>query len=329
MTTETPASALPRYTVMPYKPDGGYTIPGMMMLISSLVLAGGLLGFVAHGVSNYFYLIVLFPVLIGLALGGIGICMTRKGRIRNPWIGGLAGFLGGVLAMSMMHYFDYLEFKTRTATFPPALRELAQLPPDEREQFLKPNLSPAERTEALQAIRAAGVQSMLDFMNFQAELGVELKKTGSHSKGLNLGYYGSYIYWLIEIFIVAGVTLAMIRASAAKPYCAHCDQWKREKILGSLGNQPAAAAAAIRTGDLAAIAALNPTPTESSTRVTLACCDNCVGQGPLDLKLDQITIDNKGNRQAKELAHITYPPEALPHLAALFANTPAPSTPPA
>src|SRR5918999_1394985 len=98
-----PSSPAPRFNVAQYRPAGGFTSAGVMMLVGALLVAGGVLGFVVHLVSQAFYLIILFPVLIGVALGWIGVRMVKQGRVRSPLLGGVAGLLGGVLAMFMVH----------------------------------------------------------------------------------------------------------------------------------------------------------------------------------------------------------------------------------
>src|SRR5882724_503557 len=84
------------FSTVLYKPDGGYTIGGLLMLISTLAGVGAVLGYITHIVSQWFYLILLFPALIGLGIGLLGVRKVHAGRVRNPWLGGLAGFLAGI-----------------------------------------------------------------------------------------------------------------------------------------------------------------------------------------------------------------------------------------
>lgn len=311
-----------KYNIKPYQPDGGFEIPGVMMLLSALAIAGAALGFLAHWASNYFYLIILFPLLIGFVLGTIGMRMVRQGRVRNPWMGGLAGFAGGILAMFMMHYFDYQEFKSNIATLPPHVKEIARLPLELQRASLKEGLTSQEAKEAMLVLQAANVRNMLDYMNYAAQQGVELKSTSGSSKtrGMNLGFVGSYIYWVIEVLIVAGMTYALVRSSAAEPYCAKCGKWKQAKVLGTMGGNVEALVAAAKTGDLRAVGAAKGTDPTGPLQVTAACCDGCVGDGAVDVKLELLSVDAHGKEQKKQVAHLTYPAEALPKWAALFVS---------
>jgi hypothetical protein len=315
-----PAAPLPKFSVSEYRPDGGYSVAGVAMLVSAMVLIGALLGFLAHWVSQYFYLIILFPALIGLGLGIVGQKMVKSGRVRSPLIGGLAGFLGGVFAMFMMHYFDYESMKSAIANLPPQVREIAQLPPAERAQRLSPDLTASERADAMEVLKLASVNNMLDYMNLEAERGVQLKGHASSSgDGINLGFYGSYIYWGIEVLIVAFITFAMVKGAAQEPYCAACDRWKNVSHLGYFASDPATASQAVRSGDLNAMRQANATFKSTPLRVSAATCVNCPpGQGAVDLNLESITLDNKGKEQKQTVAHATYPAEAMPYLTSLF-----------
>jgi hypothetical protein len=178
--TNLPAGAgqLPRFQVSDYHPDGGVSAAGVAMLVSALVLIGAAMGFVAHWISQYFWLILLFPVGIGLILGFVGQRMVKSGRIRNPAVGGLAGFLGGALAMSLMHYFDYESFRKQLARVDPQLLQIARLRPEQRQRLIRDDLSEHNR-RALEALFEAGqVKNFFDYMDMEARFGVELKKTG-------------------------------------------------------------------------------------------------------------------------------------------------------
>src|SRR5438477_9459746 len=94
--TTPPPATLPTFPTTPYTPDNGYTLGGLLMLIAALATIGAILGYLAHLIAHYFYFIILFPALIGFVIGAIGIRMVTIGRIRNPWLGGLAGVFAGI-----------------------------------------------------------------------------------------------------------------------------------------------------------------------------------------------------------------------------------------
>lgn len=296
-----------------------------MMLVGALVVTGAILGFVAHFVAQAFYLILVFPFLIGLGLGAVGVRMVSAGRVRNPWIGGLAGFLGGALAMFMMHYFDQQKFRDQAMESQPGFAAVVEMSPQEREQLMG-DLEPADREMVLREIRAA--ESVWGYLDLQAHYGVTIGKPGrSGESGMNLGYYGSYIYWLVELLLVAGITYGMVYGATKEPFCADCEQWKRAKVLGFFGAEPQLATAAVESGDVSKMKQISPTQEITDVRLTAHACDGCVDKGEADLKLELLTTDKDGKLQTKTLSHVTYPAAALPHLVTMFQQSPPPPAP--
>jgi hypothetical protein len=320
MTESSVAATHPVYPVRPYRPDRISPTGGMLMLLAAMVIAGGILGFVVHIVRQYFYLILIFPVLIGLFMGAVGVRMVHMGRIRNPWVAGLAAFFGGVAAMTLMHHFDYEKLQKQLASVPPEMKTLAAMTSQQRQTALaSSDLTSAERRELEEEfLPMLRIGNFVDYLNYRAHVGVSLKKAGRSGGGMNLGYYGTWIYWVIELLIVAGITLAMVSSSAAEPFCAPCDKWKEPRKLGFLGNDPAAATRAINSGDLNAIQASNAGQIGTPLQVSAACCGNCGDAGEIDVKLQHVTLDKEGKLQEKTLTHVTYPATALPALETIF-----------
>ena len=157
--------------------------------------------------------------------------LVKFANLRNPLLGGLAGFVGGVAAMTMMHYFDYQSFRGEVDQRAPDIRDVARLPASERETEYPQFENPAGARELAEAYA-----SFPGFMNFSARQGVEIKSTrgsSSSSKPLNLGFVGSYIYWAVELLIVAGITFAksqMINIARMRQIAA-----KKKKLAGSGG----------------------------------------------------------------------------------------------
>ena len=249
--------------------------------------------------------------------------MVKAGRVRNPLVGGLAGFLGGALAMFMMHQFDQQKFRKEAMNAEPEFAQLINMSSAERQEVLAEVDDPVERQDLARALRAT--DSVLGYLDLQAHYGVTIGKPGrGNDKGINLGYYGSYVYWIVELLIVAGVTYGMVYGATKEPYCVDCDQWKNPKVLGFFGAEPALASAAVESGDLSKIRQTNPTPEITNVRLTAHACDGCVDKGEADLKLELLTTDKEGKLQTKTLSHVTYPASALPHLVTLFQQSPPP-----
>ena len=222
-----------------------------------------------------------------------------------------------------MHQFDQQKFRKEAMTEQPGFAQLVSLSSEERQQILG-DVDPVQREDMLRVLRAA--DSVPGYLDLQAHYGVTIGKPGrTGDKGMNLGYYGSYIYWLVELLVVAGVTYGMVYGATKEPFCAGCEQWKRPKVLGFFGTEPTMAAAAVESGDLSKVRQSNPTQEITNVRLTAHACDGCVDKGEADLKLELLTTNKEGKLEAKTLSHVTYPAAALPHLVTLFQQSPPPA----
>ncbi len=300
-----------RVQVVPYRSDGQYDLSGAIMLISAMALAGGLVGFAAHYIEQVFWLIVLFPILIGGGLGLVGTYMVKRAHLRNPMIGALAGLLGGLIAMGTMHYFGFEQYRAEMKANPDII-ELQKLQPADLEQVIAESKEPAKFRAAM-----AGISSFAGYMDFMAINGVEISNHGS--KAMNLGYYGSYIYWVVEVLIVMGLAVAILRGECSNPYCTACREWKKQSTLGGFYGTSADAGKALAEGDVAALQACGPTPELTTLVLHDSTCPACGGQkSSSDFKLVQVTAQKNGKSSQSTVKYISWPAEGAAAVRGLF-----------
>lgn len=298
------ASPLPsiRFPVQPYQPDGGFSGAGAALVIGLSLLSGAVLGFAASFISQFIYLIFVFPVAIGLGLGFAGSFGINLGKVRNPAVCGLIGFVGGCVAMVSIHYFDY----QRALDDPQTPREFV----------------------------SRGFSGYVDKM---AEVGVTVTfgRGGNKGGGINLGYVGSYIYWIVEILVVAGIAFAIMNSSAAEPFCTRCNSWKTENAAGTLSVPPGTVVEILGSGEIGRLAEQPAVPIEGTVNVKIARCHTCGPEVPIDVKVEHVTKNSKGNDETNVLTHLSYPGEVTEVFDAVFfhlqinaaANAEAPSKP--
>lgn len=289
-----PPPSFPRFETMPYRPDGGFSPAGSAFMVCAAVVSGLILGLIASVIGQWFYLVLVFPVAIGIGMGAVCVFAIQFGKVRSPMVAGLAGFLGGCMAMFTMHYGDYQRF----------LGEFEQQFPGIRQRM-----------------------TFVDFMDLQATQGVTIGKAtaGNKDRGMNLGYTGSLIYWLVEALIVAGIAFAMARSSAAEPFCRQCRDWKEARTLGGVSIVPETATQALNAGDLSVLYhhLQKPDGTAPTCVFQAAVCKDCGASATVDVKVSTATQNDKGEVQLAELAHVTYPGEALAVFEAVFAVVPS------
>jgi hypothetical protein len=319
-TSASAPSRLPTFAAGPYRPDGGFRTSGLILLFTTLLIVGAVLGVAAFFISKFVYLIVLFPVLIGLALGFSGIWAVKQGNIRNPLIGGLAGLVGGIAAMMVIHVAEYEDFKTTLAKVrPETLAEIRSMSPDERQEIIDKELDSEKREELKVFIQAATINGFAQFMDFSAHEGVSISNHGS--KGINLGYTGTYIYWAVEAGIVAIITLLILREVTAKPFCVACKLWKKPLLLTRFQGDINMATTSVNTGNAAAISRQPDSERGPIGILTAYYCPLCKDHGQTEIFLDSETLDAKGRKQTRSLAKSSYPQGALPTLATAFGKS--------
>lgn len=277
----------PRFEVQPYTPDGNFPPLGLALTLGGGLAAAVLVGFLASFIAQWFYLVILFPFLIGMALGGIGMAFIKVGKLRNPLLAGIAAGLSGVMAMGAMQYFNY----QRT-------------------------LDTAAKTLAVDRSELESQISFAQYIDLRAKEGVTISRAGHNKdKGMNLGYVGSYIYWLVEMTIVAGTAWAMMRKSAAAPFCVSCNSWKNERSLAML-TVPAEdmAVQAVQEGDVVSLLACAGPLQPVGLLLKTAVCPHCGAEGEVDITLERVTKNSKGQQQKTTVTRATYPGEVLSFL---------------
>jgi len=199
-----------------FQSDDGFSIKGLINLLISVALASLALGFAANWVAQFFYLIILFPLAMGFVLIVVGGLMVDLYKIRNRMICMLAGILGGLLTFSSMHYFEYLTFRSemdKDASWPFVVT-MSKLSLEELNEQLDEPMPRKELQEIRRVVKA--YEGFPAYLNFAAEKGVEI---GRMSSSFNLGFIGTWIYWLLEMGLISIFVGSILRDSADKPFC--------------------------------------------------------------------------------------------------------------
>jgi hypothetical protein len=291
-----------RFETTPFQPDGGWTPGGASRVFIAALVAGLGLGWLASLIGQWFYLIVIFPALLGGGVGLAGRWANQRAKVRNPPVAGVVGLVAGCTAMLFVHFFDYHRF----------LRHLDEVQPGMRAQWEDAGLN------------------FFTFMDAQAQQGVQIGRAGHGDKGMNLGYIGSWIYWGVEMLIVAGAACGILVASAREPFCTQCASWKKTRQLGRLRIPSDRAVQILTSGEIVQLAEHSFGHAAGPLVIRVAECPNCGTEAPVEVLVSEVTKNAKGQEKVKELARVTYPGEAVPVLDALAKPSPPvpPPTPP-
>jgi hypothetical protein len=284
-----------RLEAVPYEPDGGFPVYGLLVVFACIMVTAVGLGYAASWVRQWFYIILLFPFLIGVVLGVVGAIGIYIGNIRNLALATLAGLFGSCLAILAVHYFDYERF-------------LAQ-PVQEKVVPAKKGL-----VRVVQANHRD--TTFFEYLDDRARKGIPVHFRRIH---FNLGYIGSYIYWVVEVLIVSVLVVAIMRGCAADPFCGQCQSWKEKRALGTLTMAPETAVHIFTEGEVVRLADHDFPHGEGQIHITAWVCKDCGSEAPVDLKVDQVRKNAKNEEEVTELVYLTYPGKALPVLMSLFA----------
>lgn len=276
-----------RFVPLPYRAEGGCSLVRLPLFVAGVLLGGLFFGWLASTLGQVCYLILLFPLGVGMALAYVGGAAVRWARVRNPTLAAAVGLAGGTLAVLTMHQCDYQQTRRH-------LRAQSAAVPDVVRQRLGTD------------------DSLRGYLDAVARVGVTVCDRGD--TGFNLGYYGSWVYWGAELVVVAGLALFGTRAASVRPFCAGCGSWKGERVLGSL-RESDTVLPLMRRGDLAGLDG-GSAAGGRGVSLSAAACSRCGTEAPIDVRLERLAAVR--GRPTGELAYFSYPGEALSVLEQVF-----------
>lgn len=275
----------------PYQPSNKVTSTGLTWLLLSSVIGGVAIGGITHLISLLIYLIVLFPLGMGVAGSAVMILAIREGKVRNPAIATFFGVLTGLILYGSMHGAGYLQFKQSASEG--IRKELGAESGNQSNQIIDAFLQ--EQT---------GDKGFLGYIKYNAQQGVSIGRFGSEKT--NLGETGTWIYWLIEFAAIDIMIAAIAYYMAKNPFCENCDQWyKNQERLGSVNSQLSENFLNLLQNDQFAKAGKLLDPLQGvyapNLTVYLQCCPSCKFSD-LILTVNSTSTDSKGNLVEKQVA---------------------------
>ena len=188
-----------------------------------LLMGAWLTGVIVAIVGSFFYLVILFPVAMGFAGGGIVKAAIQTAKVRRTYQVVLMSLLVAATMYGTYHYGRYVALQVRmsiatASTFGEALSDHGL---DTGKTLL--NLALKEET---------GHDGFIGYMLFKAQDGLSIGKFYSSNR-LNLGFTFTWVYWLLEFGIILWIAASMGKREASIPVCEFCGtRIGREKHLG-------------------------------------------------------------------------------------------------
>ena len=239
-----------------YQTDGEFEVNQALSAMLAGCVVGACCGLVAAGIAyEWFSLIFVFPMLIGLGIGKAMCQIIWMTNTRNPWATATAALVASVMAIGTMHFTSYCLLSKDLADAHPedvqyALSVKQYEDAGEELPIMLQELMPTDE-EGKTYLAMLQMESFLDYMDVEAKAGIEIGKPGR--AGVNIGYQGTIIYWIIEFFIVAGTAVMLVWSAANRPFCNECDQWYNESQLGEFAFGAKRVATIIESGNIGSL----------------------------------------------------------------------------
>jgi hypothetical protein len=255
-------------------------------------LAAGIAVGIAEGLLDaWFSLLVLFPLLIGLAAGGLASWGVARFQLRAPVLALLLGAAGGGAGYVATHAVNYLQLRSIVED---AMRDSNPAGADLHAAF----------DEALR--EKTGASGFRGYLALSAEQGVSIKRMGTSDKGIGLTGTGAWIMWLCELLIAAATAAFIAFGRAREPFCEGCEQWFGPALhvaAGGDGSKPARREliAALDAGDVVRGAQVFATPPSAKGGFALlaSSCPRCQIDAHCTLK--QVVTAKRGQPRVTKL----------------------------
>jgi hypothetical protein len=199
-----------------YRSSGSIPFGGFIALILATIIGSLVIGGIVFAVSHLFYLIILFPLLMGAVGGSILLLVVKSSKVRSPIIAGLFGLLMGVGIIGVNHFLTY--YITDRNDF----RSLAV------EQY-GDDISQEELDSLMDEIliQETGSPGFIGDLKFNAQLGTTITRSSSSSE-VTLDERATWIYWGVELLIVMGIAAGMAMSAARQPFNEEAGEWYPE-----------------------------------------------------------------------------------------------------
>jgi hypothetical protein len=291
----------------PYQAPHGVSIPTseLFMVLLTVVLGGTIIGIVAYIISTMFWVIILFPAVMGL-VGGVLLKWQIKGaKLGSPAYAVLVGLFAGLMIFSIYFVSDYFYFRHVTT------QELAA-------DAAYYGLPSSELLDELLRFET-GSGGYLGFLKLNMREGIWISRVGiPMDSGFVITGAWVFVYHLIEAALVIGITAKMAFDAGKQPFCAKCRDWIDQNVhLGfvphkqSLGYQET-----LRIGNINAVGSLlqeDAPPKKPYLEVLVGRCEQSAScEGVLTLR--QASRGRYGSTHYKVLDRYTVTPREVDYL---------------
>lgn len=177
----------------------------LTLAVMATLVAGVVIGLVAGFLSNMLYVPLLFPLGMGQAAGWALWKIVRAARVRVRW---QAVALGGLAALAVYGGYQALNYVVGHGEMVMAMYEHIQVETGERDVML------ANTLVEYGLRQETGFSGFPGYLLYSARQGLRLGQ--EFGAGVNLGPFFTWVYWLLELGIIAWIAVGKGRQAAAR-----------------------------------------------------------------------------------------------------------------
>jgi hypothetical protein len=262
-----------------------------------LSICGGILTGAIFGIiGSFIYLIIVFPVIMGVTGGNIITGNVKYTKTRSTFLVTLTSILTVIALYTTFHYMRYMGFWIGGA-----LQAFGD--------FSDKSLEAGKVVVNYALKEETGYSGFIGYMLYKAQQGVSIGRL-FRSNSLHLGPIFSWIYWLIEVGVIGFLTINGSKQILKKRFCEHCNSWYtgKEHIGSAPFNKETEILNSIKQKDFGSVGALLEENSESpSLEFYLQNCSKSCEKGDSFLS---VTLVNflKGRMISKDISEITMKP---------------------
>ena len=208
-----------------YKSDNGINPIGAVLTLVLAIVGGAVLGLIVYFVSQFIYLICIFPFLIGGIFGYLLTLGVDLGKVRSGVYVAIAGIIGALVFLAASRYPTYaIDFKSDVR--------------DELEDFAGAGVevTDEEVNEFADFILEAetGATGYWGFLQLEAKEGISIGRRSTDL--MTLDGTMAWVYWAIDFLIIAGFGIILGVGRTDEPYSTLAKEWYRQD--GFIGTLP-------------------------------------------------------------------------------------------
>lgn len=196
------------------------TLSGLVVLV---IVWGFIIGFASGIIAQLFPIVFIYPIIMGINSGKATVGVIRRTKLRtiSPLV--LLSALSTLVIYGSYHYCRYLGFQIGAS-----LEIFEGL----SEATDRGNFGVTETFLDYALEEETGHSGFVGYILYTAKEGVSIGRI-TRSSSFNLGPVLTWLYWLLELGIIFGLTMQKGKRMISVAFCESCGNWvSGEKHLG-------------------------------------------------------------------------------------------------